>query len=97
MCTIHANDALSGLIRIEQLIHEAGIMPVPEVIASTVNVVVYLEKNKFCKAGRCVSEIREVSGYDRRLRQYITTAIESLYGNSENERREFLYELMELN
>ena len=97
VCTIHANNALNGLIRLEQLIHEAGVIPVPEVIADTVNVIIYMERNKNNRAGRQVKEILEVIGYDRFSQQYMTEIIEPMNIDFGNERRQMLYELMELN
>lgn len=96
VCTIHANDALNGLIRIEQLIFEAGILPVPEVIACTVNVIVYIEKNNDCKAGRCVREVLEVIGYDRALRQYLTALVTPVTYDLRDESRQLFYELIEV-
>ena len=79
--TIHANGALSGLRRMEQLIQEANLTPIPEIIADAVNVIIYITKSKK-KAGRIVEEILEVNGYDRETQSYITTRIfdsETLY------------------
>jgi type IV secretion system protein VirB11 len=93
--TVHANDALSGLRRMEQLIQEANLTPIPEIIAETVNVVIFITKAKENKAGRIVKEILEVCGYDRAGRGYITTRIvddDALY---EFETGDKLLEIME--
>jgi type IV secretion system protein VirB11 len=42
--TIHANSAERGLLRIEQLVQEAGVQPCREMIAEAVNVIVYMHK-----------------------------------------------------
>lgn len=93
--TVHANDALSGLRRMEQLIQEANLTPIPEIIADTVNVVIFITKTKENKAGRIVKEILEVCGYDKAGRGYITTRIvddDALY---EFETGDKLLEIME--
>jgi len=69
--TIHANSALSGLLRLEQLIMEAGVPPVPEAIAEAVNVLVFIQKTNKGKKGRQVTAILELKGYDK-IRGYLT-------------------------
>ncbi|AIL64739.1 Conjugative transfer protein TrbB [Rickettsiales bacterium Ac37b] len=60
--TIHANSAYSGLIRLEQLIKEAGIKPIPEIIAETIKMVIFIERiNMF--PWRKVREIVKVKAY----------------------------------
>jgi len=73
--TVHANDALSGLRRMEQLIQEANLTPVPEIIADTIHVIVFIAKTRNNKTGREVKEILEVNGYDKASGSYITTRI----------------------
>ncbi len=95
--TVHANDALSGLRRMEQLIQEANLTPIPEIIADTVHVVLFIAKTKENKAGRIVKDILEVNGYDKAGRGYITTRIiddDSLY---EFETEEKIFEILEEN
>ena len=69
--TLHANSAQSGLMRLEQLIAEAGVTPVPEAIAEAVNVLVYIQKTNKGKKGRQVTSILQLTGYDKQ-RGYIT-------------------------
>jgi len=69
--TIHANSAESGLLRLEQLIMEAGVIPVPEAIAEAVNVLVYIQKTNDAKRGRRVTSILELKGYDK-TKGYLT-------------------------
>ena len=64
--TIHANSAESGLLRLEQLIMEAGVAPVPEAIAEAVNLLVFIQKTSKSKKGRKVSSILELTGYDKK-------------------------------
>lgn len=58
--TVHANDASAALIRIGQLIQEAGVPPNPELIAEAVNVVVSIKRTAI---GRVVDEIVAVRGW----------------------------------
>ena len=58
--TVHANDASAALIRIGQLIQEAGVPPNPELIAEAVNVVVSIKRTA---TGRRVEEVVTVSGW----------------------------------
>ena len=58
--TVHANDASAALIRIGQLIQEAGVPPNPELIAEAVNVVVSIKRTA---TGRRVEEVATVSGW----------------------------------
>jgi len=64
--TIHANSAESGLLRLEQLIMEAGVTVVPEAIAEAVNLLVYIQKTNKGKKGRQVTSILKLNGYDKR-------------------------------
>lgn len=60
--TVHANDAAAALVRIGQLIQEAGVPPAPELIAEAVNVVVSIRREK---GSRRIEEVVEVKGYDK--------------------------------
>jgi type IV secretion system protein VirB11 len=57
--TIHANSAERGLLRIEQLVQEAGVVPSREMIAEAVNIIVYMEKSG---TKRIVKNIMEIIG-----------------------------------
>jgi type IV secretion system protein VirB11 len=70
--TIHANSAASGLTRLEQLIHEAGIIPIPEVIAETINILIFIDRIK-TKPWRKVKEVVLVKGYNKG--RYVLEAI----------------------
>jgi type IV secretion system protein TrbB len=65
ICTIHANSCKSALLRLEQLISEAKVDPVPGAIVEAVNILVYIEKTKKGKKGRQVTSILKLKGYDR--------------------------------
>jgi type IV secretion system protein VirB11 len=68
--TIHANDALSGLIRMEDLVREAVVAPMERLIAEAVDLIVSIEK---CSGKRRVKEVMRVLGHDGR--DYKTEAI----------------------
>lgn len=54
VATVHANDAAGGLVRIEQLVQEAGVVPIPAVIADAINCIVSIQRTA---AGRRIEEI----------------------------------------
>jgi type IV secretion system protein VirB11 len=58
--TVHANDASAALIRVGQLIQEAGVPPNPELIAEAVNVVVSIKRTA---EGRRIEEVSLVRGW----------------------------------
>ena len=61
IATLHANSALAGLTRLEQLIGEATPTPMPHLIAEAVHLLVYIERTP---EGRRVREIVRVHGYE---------------------------------
>ncbi len=65
ICTIHANSCESALMRLEQLISEAQVNPVPGAIVEAVNILVYIQKTNKGKKGRQVTSILELKGYDK--------------------------------
>ena len=60
VCTVHANDARAGLLRIEQLISEISQNPMRELIAEAIDVVVFLVRDSHI--GPKVSELIAVDG-----------------------------------
>jgi len=58
--TVHSNSASAALIRIGQLIQEAGVPPNPELIAEAVNVVVSIKRSG---TGRIVEHVAGVKGW----------------------------------
>jgi type IV secretion system protein VirB11 len=63
MATVHANDAMSGLIRLESLVAEATSAPQQTLIAEAVDLVVFIDEEPNVVAGRKVREILLVTGY----------------------------------
>jgi type IV secretion system protein VirB11 len=61
--TVHANDALSGLIRLESLVAEATNAPQQQLIAEAVDLVVFIDEEASLSAGRKVREVALVTGY----------------------------------
>jgi type IV secretion system protein VirB11 len=73
--TVHANNAYSSLLRLEQLIAEVSVTPMQALIAEAVNVVVYMKE--FGRLGRQVTEIIRVTGFKEGEYRY-----EPVYGLS---------------
>lgn len=70
VATIHANDAMSGLTRMEMLVREANQAPMQQLIAEAVNLIVSIEKHA---GGRRIKEIVQVTGHDGQ--KYVTRSI----------------------
>src|SRR6202158_5790721 len=66
--TIHANDAKAALTRLSSLVQEAGVPPQPELVAETVDLVVFIVRTP---EGRRVREMERVSAYDGALGSYV--------------------------
>ena len=60
--TVHANDSKAALIRIGQLVQEAGVPEQPELIAEAVNVIVFISRTP---TGRKVEDVSSVTGWSR--------------------------------
>jgi type IV secretion system protein VirB11 len=76
VASLHADSPEKGLKRLERLIEEnPGIKANPHEIAEAINVVVFIGKSKNLDAGRKVSEMIVVEGYDERTGRYITTRV----------------------
>lgn len=65
VATIHANDALSGLVRLESLVAEATSAPQQTLIAEAVDLVIFIDEESSLAAGRKVRELLVVTGYDK--------------------------------
>jgi type IV secretion system protein TrbB len=61
--TVHANDAMSGLIRLESLVAEATNAPQQSLIAEAVDLVIFVDEESAVAAGRKVREVLLVTGY----------------------------------
>lgn len=58
--TIHANNCLAALTRLEQLVEEAHVPPQPKLIAEAVNIVAWITRTS---NGRRIQEINRVRGW----------------------------------
>lgn len=67
LATVHANSAYEGLLRLEELVEEATSAPKHKLIASAVNLVIFIEK---LGGSRRVSEIAAVKGYNHLTNEY---------------------------
>ena len=63
MATVHANDATSGLSRLESLVAEATSAPQQKLIAEAVDLVVFIDEEPQLAAGRKIRELLLVTGY----------------------------------
>ena len=63
MSTVHANDAMSGLIRLESLVAEATNAPQQTLIAEAVDLVIFVDEEPEIAAGRKVRQVLLVTGY----------------------------------
>jgi P-type conjugative transfer ATPase TrbB len=61
--TVHANDALSGLVRLESLVAEATNAPQQALIAEAVDLLVFVDQAPDLSSGRKVREVALVTGY----------------------------------
>ena len=61
--TVHANDTLSGLTRLESLVAEATSAPQQTLIAEAVDLAVFIDQDSSLAAGRKVREVALVIGY----------------------------------
>jgi type IV secretion system protein VirB11 len=62
--TVHANDALSGLVRLESLVAEATAAPQQNLIAEAIDLVIFIDEESALPAGRKVREVLVVTGYE---------------------------------
>lgn len=69
--TVHANSALAGLTRLEELCAEKSERKVSTLISEAINISVFLRKTP---RGRKIEEILTVHGYDHGKQQYLTSA-----------------------
>jgi P-type conjugative transfer ATPase TrbB len=66
MATIHANSAIEALTRLKSLVSRNRAAPkeIEPLIAEAVDMVVCIKKDPSTPAGRCISEIIEVTGFE---------------------------------
>lgn len=65
LCTVHANDAAAGLIRLEQLISEVSQTRMRDLIAEAVDLIVFLKRDP--ERGPKLTEIIEIKGVENDL------------------------------
>ncbi|CCD29010.1 putative conjugal transfer protein trbB [Candidatus Glomeribacter gigasporarum BEG34] len=76
LATIHANDCEHGLVRMQQLIDEnAGITANPHVIAHSIDLCIFIEKEASIAAGRKVKQVALVERYDETRQKYVVRQI----------------------
>jgi type IV secretion system protein VirB11 len=59
--TVHANSAAAAITRLDSLVQEAGVPPQPDLIAQTVELLVFIARTP---GGRRVTELVTVDGYE---------------------------------
>src|SRR4051794_6342325 len=64
VATIHANDAMAGLVRLESLVAEATSAPQQSLIGEAVDLVIFIDEETSLAAGRKVRELLVVTGYE---------------------------------
>lgn len=84
IATIHANSALEGLTRLEELVGEATIADKSPLIGRSIDVVIYLERAP--RIGRRIREVMRVMKYDSSARQYVTQPIYSMEEQEDEEK-----------
>ncbi len=65
--TVHANSALGGLIRMEQLIAEASESPMFVLIGEAVDLIIFIQRTR---DGRRVTQVTHVLGYNQAKQSY---------------------------
>jgi Flp pilus assembly CpaF family ATPase len=75
VATVHANDALSGLVRLESLVAEATQAPQQALIGEAVDLVVFIDEDGELAAGRKVRELLVVTGFDPATGKYQVTYV----------------------
>lgn len=71
VCTVHANSARAGLVRVEQLIAEVSQQPMRALIAEAVNVIVSIVKTS-AAPGRRIAEVVAVTGFTDDAYQFLS-------------------------
>jgi len=73
--TIHADGALDGLYRLDELIQEAGVPSKLGLIGRAVDVVLFIEKDPNAPAGRLLKEVLAVDRYDSGLSNFVVRSL----------------------
>ncbi|MNT34835.1 putative conjugal transfer protein [compost metagenome] len=74
VASIHANDARSGLLRVEQCVQEGVAVVNPVVIAEAVDVLVVIKKGEV-SGKRVVEQVAQVERYDSVTNEYIISDV----------------------
>ena len=74
VATIHANGAEDGLYRLEELVAEATSAPKNRLISQAIDLVVHIERASG-NAGRRITEVMQVTGYNARDQRYATKQV----------------------
>lgn len=80
VCTVHANDARAGLLRIEQLISEVSEAPMRELVGEAIDVVAFLVRDP--KIGPKLAELIAVDGVENN--EYIFRDLRKENNNNNN-------------
>ena len=72
ICTLHANSAVEALTRLEQMIGEASDGDMADLISNTVDLVIFIEKNKGMPK-RKVKEIMQVKSNNHQASSHYET------------------------
>lgn len=75
IATVHADDAYSGLLRMESLVAESTPAPQQDLIAQAIHLVVFIEEEPRLAAGRKVREVIAITGFDRTRNRYLCTQL----------------------
>ncbi len=70
--TIHANSAVSALLRLDSLIQEAGVPPQPQLVTEAIDLVLFIARTP---EGRRVRELAAVTGFDPGTGSYILSPV----------------------
>lgn len=76
VASLHADSPEGGLTRLERLIEEnPGIKANPHEISEAIDLCIFINKDKHAPAGRKISQLVVVEGYDESIKKYITTPV----------------------
>src|SRR5215471_15173591 len=75
IATVHADDAYSGLLRMESLVAESTPAPQQDLIAQAIHLVVFIEEEARLAAGRKVREVIAITGFDHTRNRYLCTQL----------------------
>lgn len=68
LATIHANSAQAALVRVAEMIEEAGVVAQPRLISESINTIVSISFHP--EKGRIINDVLRVKGYDSHCNEY---------------------------